>query len=422
MQTTDTPTPPSRTRRAGLVLAGLLLLAAGLAIGFFAFGGGYGGDPRPATEAPPESSFEAERMSVEDGVERIEDEGAGRGEALRFARDASASIRFTSVAARRITIRARGDQCEGAPEAVVTVDGARVLTASVSSQSWQTYSGAATVAAGAHRVEISYANNVSNGECDRNLFVDRVTFDSTTPPAGTTSTPRPAQDAPPQAGSRVIWRGDFESGDLEQWGTAQRVADDRIQVVRSPTRQGSSAARFEVREGDNVGDGAPRAELALLNRRDACCREGDERWYRWQTMFDRSFPTDPGLFIDFVQFKKDGEGSGPVTFMVWGEQMEMRANGTHWKAPLRRGQWEDFVFHVKWSPDPTVGFVELWRNGRLELPRKYMLTMDRDAAGKAIPAYIKQGLYRSEDFTQTGVVFQDGMVAGTTARAVGGTG
>ena len=404
------------------MLASLLLLAIGLAIGFFAFGDGYGDDSRPASQPPPESSFEAEQMSVEEGVEEIEDEGAGQGEALRFARESSASIRLTTVAARRLTIRARGDQCDGAPQAVVTVDGARVLTVNVSSQSWQTYSGAAIVAAGAHRVEITYPNNFANGECDRNLYVDRVSFSSTAPPAPTTATPRAAPDAPPSGGSRVIWRGDFESGDLEQWGTTQRVADDRIQVVRSPTRQGSSAARFEVRAGDNVGGGAPRAELALLNRRDACCREGDERWYRWQTMFDRGFPTDPGKFIDFVQFKKDGEGSGPVTFMVWGEQMEMRANGTHWKAPLRRGQWEDFVFHVKWSPDSTVGFVELWRNGRLELPRKYMLTLDRDEDGNAIPAYIKQGLYRSDEFTQTGVVFQDGMVAGTTARAVGGTG
>ena len=418
MQTELIPTPPRRARRAGVVLAGLLLIVLGAAIGYFVLGRGEGNDPRPAAEPRAETSFEAETMTTDgERVGEIEDENAGAGAALRFGREGSASIRISTVAARGVVIRARGDQCEGAPQAIVTVDGARVLAAKVSSTEWRTYSAAVKVAAGPHQVAISYPSNFSNDSCDRNLFVDRVSFTSA-PPASTPA--RPAPEAQRPGPSRVIWRGDFESGDLEQWGTSQRVADDRITVVQSPVRQGARAARFEVREGDNVGDGAPRAELALLNRRDACCREGDERWYRWSTMFAEDFPTAPDKFVDFVQFKKDGEGSGPVTFMVWGEQMELRANGTHWKAPLRRGVWEEFIFHVKWSPDPSVGFIELWRNGRLELPRKFMLTLDRDENGNVIPAYIKQGLYRSDDFTETGVLFQDGMVAGTTLEAVRG--
>ena len=419
MQTSPTPTP-TRVRRAGALLAMIMLLAAGASAGYLLFGQDGGNDPRPATAPPAETNIEAEKMATDEGAADVEDGSAGAGGAVRFARESTASITVTTIAARGVVIRAKGDQCEGAPQAVLTVDGARVLAATVSSTTWQTYSGPASLSAGRHRIELSYPNNLSSDTCDRNLFVDRISFTGAAPsPTGQAPRPAPSQSNVP---SRVIWRGDFEPGDLSQWDTKQRVADDRIRVVGSPTRQGNSAGRFEVREGDNVGDGAPRSELALLSRRDVCCREGDERWYRWQTMFAQDFPSHPDRFIDFMQFKKDGEGSGPVTFMVWGEQMELRANGTHWAAPLRRGQWEDFVFHVKWSPDPSVGFIELWHNGQRALPRKFMLTLDRDQNGNAIPAYLKQGLYRSDDFTETGILYHDGMVAGTTARSVGASG
>ena len=411
MEPTTTPTP-RRARRAGAVLAGLGLLALGLAIGFFVFGGG--SDPR--RESPPASatSVEGEDMLVPEGerAEDVHDDDAGGGRALRLPRESTASIRVDTVAAPNVVIRARGDQCNGAPQAVVTVDGRRVLAAEVSSPEWRTYSARADVAAGSHEVRVSFPNNLVADGCDRNLYVDWVMFTNAPPPAAAAP---PAQST---AAPGVIWRGDFEPGNLSQWGTAQRVADDRIRVVGEPVRQGKRAARFEVREGDNVGDGAPRAELALLGRRDACCREGDERWYRWQTMFAQDFPTDPDRFIDFVQFKKDGEGGGPVTFMVWGEELQLRADDIHWRAPLRRGQWQEFIFHAKWSPDPTVGFIELWHDGRPVLPRKYMPTLDRDEDGDAIEAYIKQGLYRADEFTETGVLFHDGMVAGTTLESV----
>src|SRR5688572_15799476 len=56
--------------------------------------------------------------------------------------------------------------------------------------------------------------------------------------------------------SGVVWRGDFETGDLGQWSRVQAQNADRVRVVSSPTAQGQWAGRFTVRHGDLHSSGA----------------------------------------------------------------------------------------------------------------------------------------------------------------------
>jgi hypothetical protein len=46
--------------------------------------------------------------------------------------------------------------------------------------------------------------------------------------------------------------------------------------------------------------------------------------------------------------------------------------------------------HVMWSDDPSVGYVELWIDGRLVLPLTHVPTLYSSS-----PAYWKQGLYET---------------------------
>ena len=219
---------------------------------------------------------------------------------------------------------------------------------------------------------------------------------------------------------RPRWRGGFETGDLSQWDSVQRAAPDRIRVVRDPVTEGRRAARFEVRPGDSLpGTGTEdlRAEVATLRRRDP---RGSERWYRWFTWFDKGFPTgDPDSFVTFTQFKKDGEGGGPVSFMVWGDQVQLRTDEIHWSARLEPRRWHEFLFHVRWSPDPNVGFVELWYDGEHVVPRTKADTMHHDEQGRVLDNYLKQGLYQAAGLPAA-VVFHDGMAAGDSRAAVTG--
>jgi endoglucanase len=92
----------------------------------------------------------------------------------------TASGSFTSTAARRLVVRARGDQCDGAPRMVVSVDGRSVLDATVPATTWSDYGVDLALANGAHTLAIAFTNDAhgTNG-CDRNLRLDKVTVSST---------------------------------------------------------------------------------------------------------------------------------------------------------------------------------------------------------------------------------------------------
>jgi MYXO-CTERM domain-containing protein len=118
----------------------------------------------------------------------------------------------------------------------------------------------------------------------------------------------------------------------------------------------------------------------------------------------------------FTQWHHDGCcGSPPVEFYVYGEELRLRltASVTAWTAPLVRGVWHEFIFHVKWSPDPKVGFIELWHNREKVVPRRSLATMYAGTKN-----YLKLGLYRSDTVSQVGVVYHDGFIMATQLEDV----
>ncbi len=205
----------------------------------------------------------------------------------------------------------------------------------------------------------------------------------------------------------VVWKGDFETGDTSQYTSAQRVSADRLQVVRSPVRQGRYALKATVRQGDDpINSSGNRNELVYQGYE----KEGSEYYYRWQVLFPADYPSVKTWQV-FTQWHHDGCcGSPPVEFFVYGEEIRLTLTDsvTPWRTTLVRGQWQDFILHVRWSSDPNVGFVELWHNGQLVLPKSKHATM---YAGDGI--YLKLGLYRSDTVQPVGVVYHDGFVQAT---------
>jgi polysaccharide lyase-like protein/F5/8 type C domain-containing protein len=213
-------------------------------------------------------------------------------------------------------------------------------------------------------------------------------------------------------GSGVVWRGDFETGDRTQWSSTQMVSSDRLQVVPSPVRQGSYAIKVTVRQGDNpISASGNRNELVKMTNE----KEGDEYFYRWSTMFASDYPS-ANTWQLFTQWHHSGNnGSPPVEFYVNGETIYLRVNGSTvvWSTPLVRGQWQDFIFHVKWSSNASVGFVELYRNGQLVLPKRSAATLYSGQTN-----YLKVGLYRNSTIAPVGVVYHDGWMQGRSLQDV----
>ena len=212
------------------------------------------------------------------------------------------------------------------------------------------------------------------------------------------------------AQASVIWRGDYSTGDLSQWTGSETVGNGRLSVVPAPSSTGQ-ALRAIVEQGDNP--------IASSGNRNELFYQGDdvssgtaERWYRWQTYWPSDYESADTwqLFTQWHQYS--GGGSPPMEFFVWGEQLELIVNNATtpiWTAPLQRGMWHDFVFHVNWSTDPSVGFVELYYDGKPVLPRQATATLYSGGGG----AYLKQGLYRDATISQTQTVYHRGMVIGS---------
>jgi Polysaccharide lyase/Bacterial Ig domain len=222
--------------------------------------------------------------------------------------------------------------------------------------------------------------------------------------------------------SAISWRGDFETGDLSQWTYGvQAAASDRVRVVTSPKRQGNYAARFEVRPGDRAWSDDPgeRAEV-LIPQWDTDGYEGREQFWAWSTNFDPTFQSDESTAWNyFVQFHNtSATGQANVGFISNGRYLQFRVcNGDpnnvtcrYWVLDSNRqnGRWYDFVFHVKWSSDPGVGFVEVWKDGTLVVSKTPIATL---YSGQGV--YLKQGYYRAP-YSSTAVVYQDGMRRGSS--------
>jgi endoglucanase len=109
----------------------------------------------------------------------VSEPSASSGRELLIWSNATAATTVTTTAARRLVVRVRGDQCQGAPQMTVTVDGRALLTQSISSTTWTTAGADVALTDGTHSVSVSFDNDANGAGCDRNLRLDTLTISST---------------------------------------------------------------------------------------------------------------------------------------------------------------------------------------------------------------------------------------------------
>jgi uncharacterized protein (TIGR03382 family) len=219
---------------------------------------------------------------------------------------------------------------------------------------------------------------------------------------------------PTLASATVVWKGDLETGNLSQWDAEQSVSSNRLMVVTSPVREGSYALKTTVRQGDNpIKASGNRNELVYLSHETP----GSEYFYKWSTLFPSNFPSSPKWAL-FTQWHQEGtSGSPPLEFYVVNDTLTLRVGGSSgqvvWKAPMQREHWNDFILHVKWSSNKKDGFIELYHDGKLVLPKQYMATQFTSQRN-----YLKMGLYRDASIKQEATVYHDGFMQSTRLEDV----
>ena len=94
------------------------------------------------------------------------------------------------------------------------------------------------------------------------------------------------------------WRGDFDTRNSAQW-ELETARTYSLQVLDGGSGH-TTAGRFEVRDGDTPVDSGERSEAKAPNWTDVS--DGDERWYSFSMMFDKSFPVPTDGWCDPMQW------------------------------------------------------------------------------------------------------------------------
>ncbi|MGW0779074.1 heparin lyase I family protein [Streptomyces sp. NPDC002835] len=169
----------------------------------------------------------------------------------------------------------------------------------------------------------------------------------------------------------------------KQWATSYGATN-----VTSPTRDGSHAARFELRKSDPVVSSSKRAEISQRDEQPA----GADRWYGFSINLATTWTHDTSAEIVSQWHHCDvgcpgtspplalltDEGRWKIDFR--GEPIDLGAYTT--------GTWVDWVFHVTWRTDST-GLLQVWKNGERVVHR----TGATHGGGPRSP-YFKFGIYK----------------------------
>jgi hypothetical protein len=224
--------------------------------------------------------------------------------------------------------------------------------------------------------------------------------------------------------TRVVWTGDYESGDFSQWEGILREPESpgTARIVRKPVAQGQYAARFVM--GPQTSFTGSRIEAHQGNVETSGGVYGSETWYRWaqfvpsgatfarHASFNHLVQWHPNTPCFGAALSVNGLAQPPrrLVFNVrggeilrYGGSCDLRYERAFDLGPLPRDRWLRFRLHIKWSADPSEGFVELWMNGGRKIELTYLAT-----APPGVGHFVRQGIYRFRCTCRT-VVYGDSM-------------
>lgn len=239
------------------------------------------------------------------------------------------------------------------------------------------------------------------------------------------------------ASASVLWSAGAEQPLLEEWANFSCQDAGRIARVESPASAGRYAYRVNLNDGDDsYGE---RCEMAMGSPTRAgfpVFRQGEESWVAYQVLIPANWPGEGWKYNEITQFKQVNDLCAPaLSLHVEQGQLLLFQSADNrgscggdsiWSAPMSYGRWIELLYHVKWSSDPSVGFVELFGDLdgsglQLLMPRRSTFTMKMDSAGRTEPVGARLGIYRDRSISGDATAYFDGFTIATDrASAEGG--
>lgn len=225
---------------------------------------------------------------------------------------------------------------------------------------------------------------------------------------------------PGTAAAAPVWSGDFESADLSQFGfllnpTINRV--DYITLEEGEVAQGSYAARVELHNDAEWGNGLKRVELQHRPA-DARTAEGATTFFAWSLFLPDELPVDPSQQIGY--WESTGSFQQMMAFEAVGTTLRFHTrrpqNVTQWEGEgaLTAGEWHRVAMSVTWSTSADHGRVSLWFDGE---------PVVTDAGAQTLadnnPHFVQIGLLRGAfEFEDVPTIILDHALEGDSLRDV----
>lgn len=361
------------------------------------------------------------------------------GAILRWEDDGTATKTYSSLASNidRIQVRSRtSDRSVGSIWVAVVVDGTELarqyIDATATGRTFAVRSWSVNLPSGTRHTIGIRAGSLEDIDA---FLADYVELTGPTP----TST-------------NVVWTAGAEKPIDQEWAslstdvncarvTYPGIVDTRITRVSSPVNTGAFAYKSTVVDGDScygeraeAGQGNPTRQ-DMLNR---IFRSGEERWISFDVRLASDVPLDPGTWQTLMQLKQMGAWGSPVMELdvennQWIMHRTTNNPNNQWPSgfqadfplgPAQHNVWASFTYHVRFSPDPNVGFLEIYgdlgdgRGMRQLMPMRAMSTMKINPnTGQTIDSQAKWSLYRDPRISGTATAYYDGYTVATTRAA-----
>jgi len=228
-------------------------------------------------------------------------------------------------------------------------------------------------------------------------------------------------------------------GDQEPQTSPERTSTRAVQTDEVVPENERRAYLLHLRDGDDCA--GERTELGQGNPpkpgfENRVFQRGDDLWIGYQFLIPSGrFPT-VSTWNCLVQLKSEGEG-GPVFCpsliderfglgTISSREAESVGGYDLWRddEPLRRDRWTKVLFHIRFDPDPEVGFVEFYADladgegMRERVPRRALPTMKVGPDGQPKPVHARIGIYRDRAVAGDAEMYYAGFAVGRNREIV----
>lgn len=201
------------------------------------------------------------------------------------------------------------------------------------------------------------------------------------------------------AWAMVLWRGDFETGDLKQWDSTNLIkTGDRDNLVfidnsaASPCAEGKKCAKITLRD-DIIFEPYNQSRVEVKHN-GLHTMNGEDSYYAWSFMVPKdaeirsnigyweSTPTSLNTMTFFIE---PAQGGGTNVKFGTGDL----GKNVQWTAKLELNKWHRMAIHNHWSQG-NDGKVDVWFDGMQVVTG---VTATKRDANKL---FFQMGLHRSD--------------------------